>query len=103
MPFDIGNWRSIAAIEERAATQDDVSRCIAVFAAGPGQAEPISSPGLPALAVLTKEDGTTEQVVIIQMEKQVGGPLELVGYLLPDGGNGIATLPEVTIIEHLQD
>ncbi|AZL57662.1 hypothetical protein EI545_01660 [Tabrizicola piscis] len=103
IPFDIDNWRSIPAIEERVATQGDLNDCVAVFATGAGQSEVVTNPGLPALATLKNEDGTTETVVIVQIEKQIGGPLTVVGYILPSGGNGIGTLPEFNIIEYSKD
>ena len=100
LPFEIENWRSIPAFEERAATQSDVDRCKAVFATGEGQSEIVLTAGLPALAILTKEDGSEEQVVIIQIEKELGGPITVVGYVLPSGGNGAGTLPEFKIVEY---
>ena len=49
------------------------------------------------MAQLTMDDGTAVDVVIVQMEKQVGGELTVVGYVLPSGGNGVGTLPEFNI------
>jgi hypothetical protein len=99
-PFDIEIWRSISAIEERVATQDDVNHCTAVFFRGPSQSEVVPTPGLPALAILAKEDGSKEQVVIVQIESQVGKGRTLVGYVLPSGGNGVGLLPDFQIVEY---
>ena len=97
MPFAIENWQQIQAIEGRAATQDDVNRCDAVFATGVGQSQAVTTNRLPALAIQTMDDGKTVEVVIVQIEKQVGGELTLVGYVLPSGRNGVGTLPEFNI------
>ncbi len=99
-PFDIADWRAVAAIEDRAATQDDVNRCQAVFSTGPGQSAVVATAGLPARAWLTDENGKRTEVVIVQIEKQIGGDMTVVGYVLPSGGNGVATLPDVEIQEY---
>lgn len=103
LPFDIDDWRTPAVIEERVATQEDVNFCRAVFATGPGQSEVVLTPGLPALALLTKEDNSVEKVVIVQIERLIGGSLTVVGYILPSGGNGLGTMPEFNVIEYLKD
>jgi len=86
-------------IEESVANQDDVNHCRAVFAAGAGQSEVFSTPGLPALAVLTAEDGSETKVVIVQIEKQVGGSMTVVGYVFPQGGSGMGVLEDLRILE----
>jgi len=101
-PFDIENWMSVPAIESRVATVDDVNKCLAVFATGPGQSEFVATPGLPAFALLTNDDGSTTQVVIVQIEKQVGGDLTVIGYVLPNGGNGIATPADLDVLHYAQ-
>ena len=100
LPFEVENWRSITAFEECTAMQSDVGRCNAVFATGEGQSEVVPTDGLPALAILAKDDGSKEQVVTIQIEKQVAGSIVIVGYVLPSGGTGIGTLPEFKIVEY---
>ncbi len=100
LPFNIDDWRSIPVIEERAATPDDVGKCLAVFATGEGQTEAVETTGLPALAELSKDDGSKESVVIVQIEKQVGGPLTVVGYVLPSGGRGVGEIQEFSILEY---
>jgi hypothetical protein len=99
-PFDIESWRSIEAIEGRVATHEDVNLCVAVFAAGEGQSEFVVTPGLPALALLTNDDGTKTKVVIVQIEKQIGGDMTVVGYVLPSGGNGLATPSDLDFVEY---
>jgi hypothetical protein len=100
VPFNISDWQTIEVIEERAATQDDVNRCNAIFAVGEGQSEPVSTPGLPALALLTIGAGREREVVIVQIENRIGSEMTMVGYVLPGGGNGIGLLSEFRIIEY---
>ncbi|WP_374394578.1 hypothetical protein [Tabrizicola sp.] len=99
-PFDIEDWRAIPVIEERVATLDDVNYCNAVFAAGQGQSEVVATPGLPALAVVKNANGSKTKVVIVQIEKQIGGGMTVVGYVLPEGGNGMGTLSDFDIVEY---
>jgi hypothetical protein len=100
LPFDISDWQSVEVIEGRVATQDDVNSCSSVFAAGQGQSELVVTPGLPALALLKNADGSETKIVIVQIEKQIGGELTVVGYVLPAGGNGMGTIEDVQVIEY---
>ena len=102
-PFDLRDWRSLPAFEARQATAEDVVRCRAIFAITGGLAEPVSTPGLPALAILNMEDGNTTRVVIVQMETQVGWTDPVVGYVMPEGGSGVATFAEFKVIEYAGD
>ncbi len=86
-------------IEGRAATENDVNRCDAIFSTG-GRSKPFATPGLPALAILTSPDGRKERVVVVQIEAPDNNLPIMVGYVLPDGGNGVGTLPEFEILEY---
>ena len=98
-PFLLDTWRDIPALEQRVATPDDVNRCDAIFSTD-GRSTVFDTPGLPALAVLTGTDGRKQKIVIIQIETPLNGQPVLVGYVLPQGGNGVATLPEVEVLEY---
>ena len=98
--IDASRWNRVAAIRDRLATEDDVRAGRAVFYLQNAQAPDAAPLGLdlPALAVLHEDDiARARVVVVIQGERSFAK--KLVGYRLPDGGNGIALLEQLEWID----
>lgn len=99
-PVDPEVWRDVPYIEGRAATEADVVDGRAVFYISGGGSRFVSGIELPALADLRLEDGTTERVIVIQIE---GDPSKdsvvAVGYRTFEGGNGVAMLDEFEFVD----
>jgi hypothetical protein len=91
---EASRWREVPFISARVATEEDVASGAAVFYIQ-GESEP-ESITLPACAIQKLEDGSTEQVIVIQAEKTPHGVYLGVRPLV--GGNGICTIEEVEFV-----
>ena len=96
---DPSSWNEFPFIEQRFATEEDVRCGRAVFYVEGKKDRIFSEFKLPLLARLKNEDGTTDKIIVIQIEFAPGAETVVVGYRCFSGGNGIATLPEIEVIE----
>ena len=96
-PIDVAEWRQLSHLSGRIAAEVDVKAGRAVFyQQGQGvRMEPYATQ-LPRPAIL-KLDASEEPVIVIQAE--YAAHQVLVGYRKLAGGNGIATLQEVTLLD----
>jgi hypothetical protein len=92
--IDATRWREVPFVSARIATEADVASGAAVFYIQ-GESEP-ESITLPACAIQKLDDGSTEQVIVIQAEKTPDGVYLGVRPLV--GGNGICTIEEVEFV-----
>ena len=97
--IDINNWREAPALTDRTGTDKDVVDCLAVFGTGPGSTKRLTNLKLPARAILTDEDGTQHEVIVIQGEYAFSIREKLVGYIIPGKTKGVALLSEVEFID----
>jgi hypothetical protein len=99
-PIDINRWQEVLHISGRLATEQDVIEGRAVFylqSSGDADAVPYDIQ-LPLCAIMKDEETSEETpVIIIQVEVASGRPT--VGYRLLDGGNGVGTGPEFTLLK----
>jgi hypothetical protein len=101
MTIDPSDWRNVPFIEGRPAQEEDVKCGRAVFYIEGAQSKATEGISLPALARLKMEDGKSEKVIIIQVESSTKNDDVIAGYRTFAGGNGVATLRELEIIEVL--
>jgi hypothetical protein len=97
-PIDMGMWKNTPCIEGRVATKEDVKKGLAVFyIENSDDIKPINI-HLPACAIhIDQETKKETPVILIQAEKSQGQ--ELIGYRFLNGGNGIALLFELKLID----
>lgn len=98
--IDMLAWRTIPSLSGRIAVEADVKEGLAVFfQQGTGVImEPVALE-LPRPAILRAEGSSVaeEPVVVIQVER--AADQVLVGYRGLHGGNGIATMPEIELLD----
>ena len=97
MRFDKAEWRLMPFVSGRVAVEQDVKDGAATFYVQSGSS-PYSKLGLPCLAELTFDDGTVEEIVVIQAEFGPNGKI-ICGCRGFDGGEHVCTLSELKIIE----
>ena len=88
------DWRSIACVVGRPATEADVAAGSAVFYV-PGDSA-AASMRLPCCAIQTLEDGSKQAVVVIQAE--LADQEIILGVRPLAGGNGVCTIAEVRLL-----
>lgn len=96
---DINAWMDIPVLTDRTGTDKDVVDCLAVFGTGPGSTMRLTDLKLPARAILTDENGTRHEVIVIQGEYAFSIREKLVGYIIPGKSTGVALLSEVEFID----
>lgn len=96
--FEMQTWRDLPHVSGRLGTEADVQEGRAVFflAGCDEPAIPHDMP-LPACAIHHDEAGESLPVVVIQAERS--GDRVIVGFRYPPGGNGIATLNELELVD----
>jgi len=98
--FDVQAWRDLPHLAGRLATETDVQDDRAVFyQAGGGVPARPHEIAVPVCAVLHDAD-TGESVPVVIIQAEYAETKVVVGYRLPRGGNGIATLPEMELLAH---
>ena len=98
-PIEVATWRTVPSIAGRRAVELDVKEGRAVFfQQGQDVVMEAVPMALPQTAILRGEDGTTDAVVVIQVER--AAHQVLVGYRILGGGNGIATMSELEFVEN---
>lgn len=95
--IESSEWNTVPRLAGRIAIEADVQVGRAVFYIEHAEQHEAIEKELPALAYLEKADGSAELVVVIQCERV--GSKRLAGYRFFQGGNGMATLEELTFVE----
>jgi hypothetical protein len=93
-PIEVSKWPEVPATKNRLADENDVREGRAVFYQIGEAAVAIWPAGLPALAVLTNEEGRRIPVVVIQAERSPNGRT-IAGARYFDGGNLVCTAEEL--------
>lgn len=83
-------------IAGRIAENSDVGNGQAVFSLN-GQSAGIIDIAIPQYALWKDEDGSEHPVIVVQAERAPDGT-EIVGLLLPDGSQAVATISELTLL-----
>ena len=95
-PISAHEWRNVPCVSGRPATEADVAAGSAVFYVPTGSAA--ATMQLPCCAILSQEDGSKQQVVVIQAELAPRGDGTVLGVRPLGGGNAICTTGEVTLL-----
>jgi len=95
-PISANEWRNVPCVSGRPATEADVVAGAAVFYVPTGSEA--ATMQLPCCAMLSQEDGSEQQVVVIQAELAPRGDGTILGVRPLSGGNVICTTGEVTLL-----
>jgi hypothetical protein len=95
--IDVAHWRETPCLKDKAATQEDVGACRAVFAA-PGSSSRSIDLNLPRCAIHTdQQTGKKTPVIVIQAE-DVGGT-KTIGFRSLLGAEGVCLLSELELLD----
>jgi hypothetical protein len=95
-PISANEWRNVPCVSGRPATEADVVAGAAVFYVPTGSAA--ATMQLPCCAILLQEDGSEQQVIVIQAELAPGRDCSVLGVRPLSGGNVVCTMSEVTLL-----
>ena len=99
-PIDIRHWQDVPHLSGRLATEQDVMQGRAVFylqSSGDAHAVPYDIV-LPVCAIM-KDEETSEETPVIIIQVEVANGMPTVGYRFLNGGNGVGTGREFTLLK----